>query len=109
MRRLLGVADVKFNVICAFERQEIFLRRRSIFLFWSSNCCWHNDLLTLSRRAHLLNIRSTSTRRKVVAMPSAEDEIYFGAASFGASEAAIFSNRGSPRNGSQKGSRRNRP
>src|SRR6266566_5592434 len=46
MRRLLGVTDVKFNVICAFERQEIFLRRRGTFLFWSSNCRWHNDILT---------------------------------------------------------------
>src|SRR5207249_8553839 len=67
MRRLLGVADVKLDVICTFERQKIFLRRWGSFLFWSSNCRWHNDLLTLSRRARLLNIRSTAIRRKVVA------------------------------------------
>src|SRR5262245_13611853 len=53
MRRLLGVADVKLDVICAFQRQKIFLFRWSLFLFWSSNCRWHNDLLTLSRRARL--------------------------------------------------------
>src|SRR5437867_867958 len=46
MRRLLGVTDVKLDVICAFERQEIFLRRWGTFLFWSSNCRWHNDLLS---------------------------------------------------------------
>src|SRR6266481_5028791 len=46
MRRLLGVTDVKFDVICPFQRQKIFLRRRGAFLFWSSNCRWHNDLLT---------------------------------------------------------------
>jgi hypothetical protein len=34
---------------------------------------------------------------------------YLEAASFGASEATIFSNRGSPRSGSQKGSRRGSP
>src|SRR5262249_35020452 len=44
MRCLLGVADVKFDVICPFKRQKIFLDRRSLFLFWSRNCCWHNDL-----------------------------------------------------------------
>src|SRR6266480_151651 len=65
MRRLFGVTDVKFNVICTFKRQEIFLRRRGSFLFWSSNCRWHNDLLTLSRRVRLLNIRSTTKPRKV--------------------------------------------
>jgi hypothetical protein len=47
MRRLLRVTDIKFNVICALERQKIFLRRRGAFLFWSSNCRWHNDLLTV--------------------------------------------------------------
>src|SRR2546427_575412 len=47
MRCLLGVPDIKFNVICAFERQKIFFDRRRRFLFWSSNCGWHNDLLTL--------------------------------------------------------------
>src|SRR5207245_4160699 len=67
MRRLLGVTDVKLDVICAFKGQKIFLRRWGSFLFWSSNCRWHNDLLTLSRRARLLNIRSTAIRRKVVA------------------------------------------
>src|SRR5947207_4735177 len=64
MRRLLGVTDVKLDVICAFQRQKIFLRRRGAFLFWSSNCRWHNDLLNLSRSARLLNIRSTATPRK---------------------------------------------
>src|SRR6266478_6166586 len=63
--RLFGVTDMKFDVICALERQKIFLHRRGIFLFWSSNCRWHDDLLTLSRRARPLNIRSTATGRKV--------------------------------------------
>jgi hypothetical protein len=36
-------------VICPFQRQKIFLCRRSLFGFWSSNCGWHNDLLNLSR------------------------------------------------------------
>src|SRR5439155_26512730 len=49
VRRLLGVTGVKLDVICTFERQKIFLCRRGAFLFWSSNCRWHNDLLTLSR------------------------------------------------------------
>src|SRR5437867_12413983 len=49
MRRLLGVPDVKLDVICPFERQKIFLRRWGSFLFRSSNCRWHNDLLTLAR------------------------------------------------------------
>src|SRR6185295_12907932 len=54
MRRLLGVTDVKLDVICPFKRQEIFLYWRSLFgFFWSSNCGWHNDLLNLSRRACL--------------------------------------------------------
>jgi len=35
--------------------------------------------------------------------------LLFGAASFGASEATIFSKRGSPRSGSQKGSNFNAP
>src|SRR6266496_3485673 len=65
MRRLLGVTDVKLDVIRPFQRQKIFLHRRSPFLFWSSNCRWHNDLLTLSRSARPLNIRSTTTGRKV--------------------------------------------
>src|SRR5947208_887595 len=45
MRRLLGVTHVKFNVISALKRQEIFLHCRSSLSFWSSNCRWHNDLL----------------------------------------------------------------
>src|SRR5215475_12846519 len=45
MRSLLGVTDVKLDVICPFKRQKIFLCRRSLFLFWSSNCGWHNNLL----------------------------------------------------------------
>jgi hypothetical protein len=49
MRRLLGVAHVKLDVICPFEWKKILLCHRSLFLFWCSNCCWHNDLLTLSR------------------------------------------------------------
>src|SRR4030095_8287704 len=48
MRRLLGVTDVKFDVICSFERQKIFLHRWGSFLFWSSNCRWHNFLLSIS-------------------------------------------------------------
>src|SRR5437899_8295043 len=53
MRRLFGVTDVKLDVICTLEGQKIFSYRRSGFLFWSSNCRWHNDLLTLSRSARL--------------------------------------------------------
>src|SRR5437867_6301878 len=56
MRRLLGVTDVKLDVICALKRQEIFSCQWSCFRFWSSNCRWHNDLLNFSRRARLLNI-----------------------------------------------------
>src|SRR5439155_2318444 len=41
MRRLLGVANIKFNVIRALERQKIFLCRWRTFLFWSSNCGCH--------------------------------------------------------------------
>src|SRR3984893_5154441 len=41
MRRLLGVTDVKFNVIRALERQEIFRNLRGTLLFWSSNCRCH--------------------------------------------------------------------
>src|SRR5690242_5464649 len=41
MRRLLGVADVKLNMIRALERQKILRRFRSSFLFWSSNCRRH--------------------------------------------------------------------
>ena len=51
MRRLLGVADVKLDVICTFKRQKILLHRRSAFRFWSSNCRWHNDLRILFRRS----------------------------------------------------------
>src|SRR5438132_8907876 len=52
MRRLLGVTNVKFNVIRAFERQKIFLSRRSTFLFWSSNCrCHINPPLILALSA----------------------------------------------------------
>src|SRR5207249_9464147 len=65
MRRLLGVTDVKLDVICALKRQEIFSCQWSCFRFWSSNCRWHNDLLNFSRRARLLNIRSTTACRKV--------------------------------------------
>src|SRR5438067_8804513 len=50
MRRLLGVAHVKLDVICPFKRQKIFLGRGGPFRFWSSDCRWHNDLLNLSRR-----------------------------------------------------------
>src|SRR6059058_3809008 len=49
MRRLFGVAHVKLDVICPFERQKIFLYHWSLFGFGNSNCRWHNDLLTLSR------------------------------------------------------------
>src|SRR6184192_3312323 len=49
MRRLFGVTHVKLDVICPFQRQKIFLCGGSFFRFWSSNCRWHNDLLTLSR------------------------------------------------------------
>ena len=56
MRRLLRITDVKFNVICALERQKIFLHRWGSFLFWSSNCRWHDDLLTFWRRARPSNI-----------------------------------------------------
>src|SRR5438093_10916867 len=49
VRRLFGVTDMKFDVIRALERQKIFLCRGGPFRFWSSNCRWHNDLLTLSR------------------------------------------------------------
>src|SRR5215216_5220717 len=42
MRRLLRVADVKFNVICALERQKILSERSCGFVFGSSNCRWHN-------------------------------------------------------------------
>src|SRR5262249_30064524 len=65
MRRLLGVTDVKLDVICPFKRQKIFLHRWGLFLFWSSNCRWHNDLLNLSRRARSVNIRATVTPRKI--------------------------------------------
>jgi hypothetical protein len=37
MRRLFGVTDIKFDVIGALERQEILLRHRRGFRFWSSN------------------------------------------------------------------------
>src|SRR5205807_10636630 len=52
MRRLLGIPDVKLDVISALEWQKIFFRCRRIFRFlsfpfWNSNCRWHNDLLTL--------------------------------------------------------------
>src|SRR3954471_13692750 len=47
MRRLLGVTDIKFDVICPFQRQKVFPPCRSSLRFWSSNCCWHNDLLNL--------------------------------------------------------------
>src|SRR6516165_7184434 len=66
MRRLLGVTDIKFNVICPFKRQKIFVHRRGSFLFWSSYCRWHNDLLNLSRRARPTNIRSRTNHRKVL-------------------------------------------
>src|SRR5262245_25440974 len=65
MRRLLGITDVKLDVIGPFQRQKIFLFGWSLFGFGNSNCSWHNDLLTLSRQARLSNIRLTSIRRKV--------------------------------------------
>jgi hypothetical protein len=49
VRRLFGVADIKFNIIGAMQWQKILFRFRHPFGFWSSNCRWHNDLLTLSR------------------------------------------------------------
>src|SRR5262245_49234509 len=49
MRRLLGIADIKLDVIGSVEWQKILLRFRHPFGFWSSNCRWHNDLLTFSR------------------------------------------------------------
>src|SRR5437016_12843919 len=42
MRRLLGVADIKFDVISSLQRQKIFLCCGSCFRFWSSYCRWHN-------------------------------------------------------------------
>src|ERR671918_2046865 len=51
MRRLLGVAHIKLDMIRPFERKKIFLHLRGPFGFWSSNRGWHNDLLNLSRRA----------------------------------------------------------
>src|SRR5437763_10488304 len=45
MRRLLGVPDIKLDVIRALQGQEIFLGYRCFFSSWSSNCRWHNDLL----------------------------------------------------------------
>src|SRR5881275_2390217 len=53
MRRLLGVTDIKLDVIGALKRKKILFSRWSRFCFWSSNCRWHNDLLTLSRSARL--------------------------------------------------------
>src|SRR5207253_7175064 len=47
MRSLFGVTDIKLDVISPLQRQKIHLRRWSFL--WSSNCCWHNDLLTLWR------------------------------------------------------------
>src|SRR5260370_11182441 len=47
MRRLLGVPDIKLDVVSSLERQKIFIGCWSRFRFWSSNCRWHNDLLTL--------------------------------------------------------------
>src|SRR5205085_2569024 len=41
VRGLFGVANIKFNVVRAFERQKILLGRRSTFLLWSSNCRCH--------------------------------------------------------------------
>src|SRR4029077_7760463 len=49
MRRLLGVTDVKLDVICTFKRQKIFLRRWGTFLFWSSNCRWHIESSAIQR------------------------------------------------------------
>src|SRR5262249_4411337 len=92
MRRLLGVTDVKLDVICPFKRQKIFLHHRGPFLFWSSNCGWHNDLLTLSRRARVLNIRSTLPPRKVaqahviLVIPSEVEE----SLDVGLNESAVF-------------------
>src|SRR5262249_474738 len=48
MSRLLGVTDVKLDVICPFKRQKIFLYRPSLFGFGNNNCRWHIDLLILS-------------------------------------------------------------
>src|SRR5438445_12587582 len=55
MCRLFGVTDIKFDVISPLQRQKILLRRWSRFGFWSSNCRWHNDLLTFSRSTRLPN------------------------------------------------------
>src|ERR1043166_8297387 len=44
MGRLLGVSDIKFDVIRPLERQKILFDCRSFLDFWSSNCRWHNDL-----------------------------------------------------------------
>src|SRR4030095_1712365 len=64
MCRLFGVTDVEFDVVSTLKWEKILFGRRDGFRFWSSNCRWHNDLLTLSRRARRPNIRSTTARRK---------------------------------------------
>src|SRR5947207_14266346 len=53
MRRLFCVPDVELDVVSPLEREKILFRCRDRFRFWSSNCSWHNDLLTLSRSARL--------------------------------------------------------
>src|SRR5207302_8864380 len=45
--RLFGVPDIELNIVGALERKKISFGRRSFL--WSSNCRWHNDLLTLTR------------------------------------------------------------
>src|SRR5579885_1785020 len=62
MSSLFGVADIKLNVIRAVQRQKIRLHRRNRFSLWSSNCCWHDDLLNLWRRARLSNYKIGSGR-----------------------------------------------
>src|SRR4030095_7631422 len=41
MRRLLGVSDIKLDVIGTLQWEKIFLDRRRLFSSWSSNCRWH--------------------------------------------------------------------
>src|SRR5438270_6750873 len=66
MRRLLRVADVKLNMIRAFERQKIFRSRGGRFCLRSSNCCCHKlPPLIVAHRA-FPNIRSTASSRKEV-------------------------------------------
>src|SRR5215470_3117239 len=66
MCRLLGVADIKLDVIGTVQWQKIFLGylrcfsfSNGSFRFWSSNRRWHNDLLVLRAQRAPQTIRST--------------------------------------------------